>query len=425
MRTQLRMSRGIAELLQGPCTLALVISTILFSFGCSEKSKEAEPIVPVQTATVKREALQQTISAEAVLFPLQQAALTPKISAPVKRFYVQRGSKVHKDQLLAVLENRDLAAAAQENRGSLGEAQATYESTTAASLPEEIEKAKLDAQAAQQSLEAAEKVYTSRQGLFQQGALPRKELDQANLAYIEARNNNEIAQRHLQALLAVGQHQQLKAAKGQLEAAEGKYQGATAQLSYSEIRSPIDGVVTERPLYAGEMAAAGTPLMTVMDASAVTARTHIPQQQASLLRVGDKATVTVTGNDSPSEGKVTLVSPALDPSSTTVEVWVLVPNAHGNLRPGSSVQVTMVAKTISDALTMPNVALLTGQDGTNSVMLVGSDGRAHQQTVEPGVRQDDRVQIVEGLKEGDRVVTAGAYGLPDNAKIKIEDAPEK
>jgi len=404
---------------------AIVGVGVLSSAGCSGDSKEKEPVVQVQVATVQREPLQQTVTSEAVLFPLQQAALTPKISAPVKAFYVKRGSKVHKGQLLAVLENRDLAAAEQENKGAYGEAQATYESTTTAGLPEEVQKAKLEAQAAQQSLEAEEKVYKSRQELFQQGALPRKELDQGNLSYTQARNNYEIAQKHLDALLAVGQHQQLKAAQGQLEAAKGKYLGATAQMSYSEIRSPIDGVVTDRSLYPGEMAAAGTPLLTVMDISQVTARAHVPQQQASLLKVGDKAFLTVPGEDAPIDGKITLVSPALDPSSTTVEVWVQVANSHQNLRPGSSVQLSMVAKTVSDALTIPTAALLTGQDGGNSVMLTGDDGRAHQKPVKAGIRQEGRIQVVEGLKEGDRVVAAGAYGLPDNAKIKIEGTPEK
>ena len=406
-----------------PCVPLLFAALFLLS-GCSTEKKE-EPTVSVEVATVQRAELQQTITSEAVLFPLQQAALTPKISAPVKRFYVKRGSKVHQGQLLAVLENRDLQAAAEENRGAYGEAEATYESTTAASLPEEVQKAKLDAQAAQQTLAAEEKVYKSRQDLFQQGALPRKDLDQATVAYTEARNNAEIAQKHLDALLAIGQHQQLKAAKGQLESAKGKYAGAEAQLSYSEIRSPINGVVTDRPLYPGEMAAAGTPLLTVMDVSQVTARAHIPQQQAALLKVGDEGTITVPGEDSPVTGKITLVSPALDPSSTTVEVWVQFANPKQNLRPGSSVQLSMVAKTVADALTVPSVALLTAQDGSNSVMVAGDDGRAHQRAVKTGIRQEDRVQIVEGLKEGEHVVADGAYGLPDNSKIKVEAAPEK
>ena len=85
----------------------------------------------MQVVTVEKKTMQRTVTAEAVLFPLQQAAITPKISAPVKAFYVKRGSRVRKGQLLAVLENRDLAAAAQENKGSYDQAQAAYETTTA------------------------------------------------------------------------------------------------------------------------------------------------------------------------------------------------------------------------------------------------------------------------------------------------------
>src|SRR5437660_6672536 len=99
--------------------------------------------------------------------------------------------------------------------------------------------------------------------------------------------------------MAVGQKQELKSASGQLESAKGKYMGAQAQLSYSEIRSPIDGVITDRPLYAGEMAAAGTPLLTVMEVSQVIARAHIPQAEAALVKVGDAATIMAPGDQQP------------------------------------------------------------------------------------------------------------------------------
>src|SRR5581483_164157 len=161
-----------------------------------------------------------------------------------------------------VLENKDLSAAAQDSRGTLDQAQAAYETTTAANLPEEIQKAQGDTQTAQQALDAEEKVFESRQQLFEQGALPRKELDQSRVDITQARNQYAIAKKHLDALLAIGKQQEIKAAAGQLESAKGKYLGAEAQLSYSEIRSPISGVITDRPLYPGEMAAAGTPLLT-------------------------------------------------------------------------------------------------------------------------------------------------------------------
>jgi RND family efflux transporter MFP subunit len=388
--------------------------------GCSKEAGEKEPVVPVQVASVEKTTLEHTVIAEAVLFPLAQSAITPKVSAPVKTFYVKRGSPVHEGQLLAVLENRDLAAAAQDTKGSYDQAQATYEISTASDLPQEIQKAELDAQAAKKMLDAQQKVYDSRQELFQQGALPRKELDQSGVDLTQARNQNEIAQKHLDALMAVGKQNAVRSAVGQLESAKGKYMGAEAQLSYSEIRSPINGVIADRPLYPGEMAAAGTPLLTVMDVSQVIARAHIPQQDAALLKLGDKATITAPGEDQPVEGKVTVVSPALDPNSTTVEVWVQAKNPGQHLKPGTSVALSILAGTIQDALLVPALSLLTSEDGKTTVMVAGSDGRAHQREVKVGIRQGDQVQIVDGVQAGDRVVASGAYGLPDNTKITTE-----
>ena len=390
--------------------------------ACSGKSKEPEAAVPVQIVQVEKTTLQQKVSAEAVLFPIAQSAIVPKISAPVQKFLVNRGSHVHKGELLAVLENRDLAAAAQENKGAYTQAEATYAITTAADLPQQMQKAELDNQAAKQALDAQQKIFDSRQQLFREGALPRKELDQSSVDLTNARNQYEIAQKHLDSLKGVGEAQLSKSAKGQLESAQGKFQGAEAQLQYSEIRSPISGVITDRPLYPGEMAAAGTPLLTIMDISQVVARAHIPQTEAVLLKRGDTATLSAPGIDEPIPGKVVLVSPALDPNSTTVEIWVQCKNPKESLRPGTSAEITMVARTIRDALAIPSAALLTAQDATISVMVAGSDGKAHQQTVKAGFHDGDKVQILEGLQAGQKIVGNGAYGLPDNSKIIAAEA---
>jgi len=376
----------------------------------------------VQVAPVEKTTIQHTIRAEAILFPRQQAAIVPKISAPVQKFLVKRGSPVHQGQLLAVLENRDLRAAAQENQGSYEQAQAAYETTTAAGLPEEIQKAEADAQQAQQALDAQEKVFQSRQQLFDQGALPRKELDQSRVDVTQARNQAAISKKHLDALMAIGKQQELKSAAGQLASAKGKYMGAQAQFGYSEIRSPINGVITDRPLYPGEMAAAGTALLTVMDISSVIAKAHIPQGDAAALKVGDKGSMTVPGIDEPIDGKVTVVSPALDPNSTTVEVWLEAKNPKQVLKPGTSVQLSMTAQTVNDALVIPANSVITAPDGATAVMLAGTDGRAHQKSVKLGIRNGDDVQIVEGLTATDKIVASGAYGLPDKTKIKIEAA---
>jgi len=390
--------------------------------ACSDKGKETEPAVPVQIVQVEKTMLQQKVSAEAVLFPIAQSAIVPKISAPVQKFLVNRGSHVRKGELLAVLENRDLAAAAQENKGAYTQAEAAYAITTSADLPQQMQKAELDNQAAKQALDAQQKIYDSRLQLFREGALPRKELDQSSVDLTNARNQYEIAQKHLDSLKGMGEAQLSKSAKGQLESAQGKFQGAEAQLQYSEIRSPISGVITDRPLYPGEMAAAGTPLLTIMDISQVVARAHIPQTEAVLLKRGDNATLSAPGVDQPISAKVVLVSPAIDPTSTTVEIWVQGKNPKETLRPGTSAEITMVARTVPDALAIPAAALLTAQDGTTSVMVAGNDGMAHQQKVKTGFHDGDKVQILEGLQPGQKIVGSGAYGLPDNSKITAAEA---
>ena len=395
---------------------------VLMTVSCSSDKADKEPTVTVQVAAVEKTTIQHTISTQAILFPRQQAAIVPKISAPVQKFLVKRGSPVHEGQLLAVLENRDLSAAAQDTEGAYKQQQAIHKITTSASLPEEIKKAEADAQQAQQVLDAQEKIFQSRQQLFDQGALPRKELDQSRVDITQARNQYAMAKQHLDTLMATGKQQELEAAAGQLESAKGKYLGAQAQLSYSEIRSPIDGVVTDRPLYPGEMAAAGIALLTVMDISSVIAKAHIPQNDAAVLKVGDKGTMTVPGIEEPIEGKVTVVSPALDPNSTTVEVWLEAKNPKNALKPGTSVQLSLTAQTVKDALVIPASSVINTPDGATAVMLAGADGRAHQKAVKLGIRNGDDVQILEGVSASDKVVATGAYGLPDKTKIKIAEA---
>jgi RND family efflux transporter MFP subunit len=412
MQTQ-RTRNALVSLLP----LVLMSATLV---SCSKKPEEAEPVVTVQTAVAQRGAIQQVINAEAVLFPRDQAAITPKVVAPVKTFYVNRGSRVTRGQVVAVLENRDLAAVEVENKGSYEQAQATYGLATSSALPEEWQKAELDLKTAKESYDAQQKVYDSRRVLFQQGALPRKQVDESAVALIQAKAQYEIAEKHLSALQSAGKQQQMKAVRGQLTSAKGKYQGAAAQLAYTEIRSPIDGVVTDRPSYPGETPPPGTPLLTIMDTSSVIARAHLPQSDATGLKSGDAATIAAPGEVGV-KGKVTLVSPALDPNSTTVEVWIEAANADGRLRPGTTVNVQMVAQTLNDAVVVPASALLKTPEGQTTVMIVKGD-RSHQVSVETGVRQGDRVQITNGLSGGETVIVSGAYGLPDNTKVKVAES---
>jgi multidrug efflux pump subunit AcrA (membrane-fusion protein) len=393
---------------------------LLAACGKSADQGETEAAAPVQVALATRASIQNIVTADAVLYPLNQSTITAKVNAPIKQFFVHRGDNVHEGQLLASLENRDLTAAALESKGAYDQAEANYQATTEASLPEELTKSKQDVQASKQAVEAAERQLESRQELFKQGALARKMVDDAQVTAAQARSQYETALEHLNALQSVGRQQQIKAAQAQVESARAHYQGAEAQLSYTEIHSPISGVVADRPLYAGEMASAGSPLLTVMDISKVVARANVPQGQAASLKAGDAATVSASTGANSTAGKVIVVSPAADPSSTTVQVWVELSNPGGKWRPGTSVRVSIVAGTIKDALVIPASALLSSDEGGESVFVAGPDSVVHERKVNIGIRQGDQVQILDGLSTGDQVVTTGGLGLEDSAKVQIQ-----
>jgi HlyD family secretion protein len=387
--------------------------------GCSGGAPATpEPVVNVESAPIKSQTIMDLVNAEGVLFPIHQASLSPKITAPVRTFYVNRGDKVHRGDLLAVLENKDLAAALVSAQGGYDQAKATYASTTSSTLPEEAQTASLNLENARASLAAQQKLYDSEKKLFQQGAIALKQLDATEVALTAARSAYQTAEKHLENLQASGASQQTKAAQGQLETAHGQYLAAAAQLDYTQMRSPIDGVIADRAVYPGDVAPAGTPLLIVMDTSKVVVRLHVPQPQAVQLKVGQAASLQVPGIKTDVPAKVTVLSPAVDPNSTTVEIWVEADNPRNELQPGTTVGVSITARTVPNALTIPGAALLAGSNGETTVMVVKADSRAYSQKVQTGIRQGPMVQILNGLQPGDEVIVSGAYGLPDKTKVK-------
>jgi HlyD family secretion protein len=409
------------------CAAVLLLSgAALLTTACNKSEEAPPPAVYVQAVHPVRGTISEPITADATLAPLAQAAISPKVTAPVKRFFVQRGSRVKAGQLLAMLENSDLQAAALDNKGAYTAAQGTFDIATRATVPEDAVKAELDLTQARAGLNLAQSIVDSRTQLFAEGAIPGRDLDTAKAQLVQAKAVYEIAKQHLEAVQQTSRKAALESAQGQLTSAQGKYLGAEAQLRYTEIRSPIQGVVTDRPLFAGETAAAGTPVITVMDTSALLAKLHLAQTQAQQLANGASASIVVPGVADPVPAKVSLISPALDPGSTTVEVWLRIENPHGTLKAGTPVHATITGRTASSALLIPTEAVQTATDGvTKSVMIITPEGAAAKRAVTLGIQTAEAVQVLSGLTSADTVITTGAYGLDEGTKVKIGTAGKK
>lgn len=401
---------------------SLILASALLA-GCGKGGDAKEPAAqeaptPVTVEPALRGAIDRVITADAVLYPINQANVIPKISAPVRRILVNRGDHVRVGQLLAELETGDLAAAAEETKHQYEQTQAASQTLTGATVAEDRAKAESDVKSAQQALDTAQKLYDNRVALQREGALAQKLVDDAKVALVQAQSQYEVAQRHLQGLNQVSQREAIRGSQEQVAAAKAHYDSALVQASYGQIRSPISGVISDRSIYPGEIAASGSPLVSIVDISQLVARTNVPVKEATAISVGRPARI--TGPDGDLAGKVTVVSPAVNPNTTTVEVWVQVPNPGEKLKPGGTVRVSILAETIQNTIIVPAAALLNSEEGGQKVMVIDKDSIAHEHKVVPGVRQGERVQIVTGLQEGEQLVTSGGLGLEDKAKVTIQ-----
>lgn len=398
----------------------LVLALLVFFAACSKppEKEEAAP-APVQVTAVTQATIRRIVQGDGVLYPRDQASVMAKISAPVEKFYVNRGDHVKQGQLLAILENRDLTAAAAEGKAAIDQADSNLRSTEGATVPESVTKAETDLDAARDARDNAKKVLDSRRQLFEQGALARRLVDESQLAYSQAVAQYRAADQHLKALQSVSKEEQIKTAAAQVQSAKAHYDSLEAQVAYSRVTSPIAGIVADRPTNVGEVANPGAPLITIIDVSRLIARIDVPQDDAGAIRLGQTAAISQPGAPSPVEGTVTVVSPATDPNTTTVQVWIQIDNKEERLKPGSTVHAAISTEVYKAATVVPAVAVLPGEEGGTSVLTVSSDSTAHRRTVKLGVREGNQVQILSGVSPGEEVVIAGGMGVDDKAKVKI------
>ena len=171
-----------------------------------------------------------------------------------------------------------------------------------------------------------------------------------------------------------------------MNAAKGDTASAEAQLSYTKIISPIDGVVTDRPFIPAKLRPAGSPIITVMDlvpGRRPRARRAAGSGQPESGRPGDDL---VPGQARTVKGKVTLVSPAVDPNSTTVEVWVQAPNPKESLQAGNQRARDHGGETVPHADCDSRSGPADDPDGVNIRHRAGHRQRAHKKKVKVGIR---------------------------------------
>jgi membrane fusion protein, multidrug efflux system len=190
---------------------------------------------------------------------------------------------------------------------------------------------------------------------------------------------------------------------------------ARAQLASLEIIAPVSGTVTRLDVKPGQAVDAGATVAEVINLGRLAISAKIPAAQTSDLRAGQDMQILT---DPPVTTSLSFVSPTVDADDGTVLVWASLPPQSG-LKPGQFAQLKIATDIHTNCLAAPAESVVTDDSGNNFISLVNGE-ESTQTPVQAGFREDDWVEVsAPGLKEGDQVVTVGAYGLPDKTQIKI------
>ena len=343
---------------------SIVLATVALActgLACkgSEATAEGEvtPVVTARTAVVSMEPFTRTLSAIGVVVgrPGHYAALSAPSATRIARVYVAEGQRVGAGQPLVEFEQAQFVAAAN---------------------------------AGQAALSAAARNQERAQRLANEGIVPRKDAEAASAELARARNDAVVAQRAVQ---------------------------------LSVLRSPVSGVVTRMVAVLGAPADAGQVLVEVADPSAFDVVLALGPTEASSILPGKRVDLTAgdkTGGESIGVGSVASVGAAVDSGTRSVKIRVTVTSPVRALRLGESVMGAIAVETRLNAVVVPVEALVPGDEpGSYRVFVVDNGGTAHARDVKVGGRTETKAEIVEGLTGGEVVVTQGAYGLEDSAKV--------
>lgn len=198
---------------------------------------------------------------------------------------------------------------------------------------------------------------------------------------------------------------------------------AKRELTYTEVRAPISGIITGRHVQVGDRVTVGQHLFDLVDFNSIVARIYVPEKELPRLRPGLPARIRTQGaGENPSQGRVSRISPIVDPQTGTIKVTVAF-DGHRGIRPGMYVDVELVTDKHQDALLVPKRALIYDQDQV-FVYRLGEERRVERLLLEPVLEDKINVEPAEGgLNEGDQIVVAGQAGLKDKSLVRLPGDP--
>jgi RND family efflux transporter MFP subunit len=356
-------------------------------------------------APAKRQTIADSLAIAGQFMPYQNVELHAKVAGYIRQINVDIGDHVRKGQVLAVLEIPELIAEVQASQAAVHNAE------------EQIQKAHSDVSRAEADHVA---LHSNAQRLVstnkeRPGLIAEQELDDATA-------KDRASEAQVDAAKSA-----LAAAKQQLAVAKANQEHYTALSAYSKITAPYDGVVTWRFSDTGALVQAGTstssglPVVTLAQIDVLRLRIPVPESLAAKVRNGDTGDVTVQATGEHFTGKVARFTDALDPSTRTMQVEIDVPNPKYHLQPGMYAEVHLNANSRPNVLTVPIEAIRRSDNGA-SLLVVDGQNRVQTREVQLGVESSKDVEIVAGLKDGEKVIVGNLGSYQPGEVVRPKEA---
>ncbi|RAK04110.1 RND family efflux transporter MFP subunit [Halanaerobium saccharolyticum] len=384
--------------------------------GSAGDDSAQEQTVAVETAEVMEGDIYiySTVSAQSEAY--EEVALTPRVQEVVIEVLVNVGDRVQTGDSLIKMDARSNQISVIQAEASLKSAEASLQE--AVNGPREEEIAQLEAQLAQaeSELKLRRENYERQKQLFDEGYLSQEEIDQVNNELVAAQSSYQSALKNLEMTKAGATEEEITQLESQVTQAEAELEQAKLQKSYTEINSPIKGIVAEINAQKGQMTDNNTAaIISNIDRIKLTA--YVSEKNINRLTSGDQVKVGFTALEREFTGEINNISPRAATDRRSFPVEIVVENPDNIIKAGMTAQVSLPIDRAKESVIIPQNALLEGAEGYYTFVV--SNGQAERRDLEISLANEDNAAVSSGLEAGEIVITLGKENLSDGSRINV------
>ncbi len=380
------------------------VLVLLIAGGVFAATRGGTKIDPSKLAKVERGDLAKSVVATGKVTPITKVEVKSKASGIVKKLYVDYGDRVKAGQLLCQLDKVEIEAQVAQSKAALEAAQANLASSQA-----DYERAKVDAEGP--DVPPLKRAYDRAIGMAKDGVVSQSSLDDAEKNYTMAVNKQNVAKAQVVVLKA-----KIAQSQATVEQDQANLKQLDEQLSYTDIVSPIDGIVLSRDVEMGDavssilvLGSSATLVMTLGDTSEVYVKGKVDESDIGKVYLGQKARIKVESfKDKTFDGKVTKISPmgVEKDNVTTFEVRVSIQNPGGELKAEMTANAEIILDEHKNVLQIPEGAIIYDKDKKAFVDIPNPKGKDGMDkiAINIGISNGAKTEVLSGLKEGQEVV---------------------